>query len=109
MGVPLLKQDALTTDERLLALVSRLYFIENKPQRDIKNDPEVAVSVASSPAGAEIELDGSFVGNTPETLKVPPGDHVVVLRKHGYKKWERKLRIAGELVNIAADLEPETN
>jgi hypothetical protein len=74
-----------------------------------KNDQEVAVSVASSPAGAEIELDGSFVGNTPETLKVLQGDHLVVLRKHGYKKWERKLRISGEIVNLTADLEPETN
>jgi hypothetical protein len=74
-----------------------------------KNDQTVAVSVASAPAGAEIELDGNFVGNTPETLKVPPGDHLVVLRKHGYKKWERKLRIAGDAVNLTADLESETN
>jgi DNA-binding transcriptional regulator LsrR (DeoR family) len=41
MGVPLLKQDALRTDERLLALVARLYFVENKSQRAIKDDPEV--------------------------------------------------------------------
>jgi DNA-binding transcriptional regulator LsrR (DeoR family) len=39
--VPILKQDALTTDERLLALVARLYFIENKSQSDIKDNPEV--------------------------------------------------------------------
>jgi len=33
----------------------------------------------------------------------------VVLRKHGFKSWERKLRVAGEIVNLTADLEPETN
>ena len=75
----------------------------------VKNDQAVTVSVVSSPAGAEIEFDGNFVGNTPETLKVLSGEHSVVLHKHGYKKWERKLRIAGELVNVTADLEPETN
>src|SRR5216683_5956242 len=75
----------------------------------LKNDRAVAVSIASSPAGAEIEFDGNFVGNTPETLKVLPGDHHVVLRKHGHKNWERKLRIAGEVVNLTADLEPDTN
>src|SRR5882757_6019693 len=78
-------------------------------ENSLKNDQTVAVSIASSPAGAEIEFDGSFVGNTPETLKVLSGDHLVVLRKHGFKSWERKLRVAGEVVNLAADLEPETN
>src|SRR5712664_1262650 len=74
----------------------------------LKNDQAVAVSIASSPAGAEIEFDGNFVGNTPETLKVLSGDHLVVLRKHGFKSWERKLRVAGEIVNLTADLEAET-
>jgi len=74
-----------------------------------KSDQTVAISISSSPTGAEIEFDGSFVGNTPETLKVLPGAHLVVLRKHGFKSWERKLRVAGEVVNLTADLEPETN
>jgi hypothetical protein len=74
-----------------------------------KTDQTVAISISSSPAGAEIEFDGSFVGNTPETLKVLPGDHLVVLRKHGFKNWERKLHVAGEIVNLTADLEPEAN
>jgi hypothetical protein len=73
-----------------------------------KSDKMVAISISSSPAGAEIEFDGNFVGNTPETLKVLPGDHLVVVRKHGFKSWERKLRVAGEIVNLTADLEPET-
>ena len=74
-----------------------------------KIDQTVAVSITSSPAGEEIELDGNFVGNTPETLKVLPGDHLLIFRKRGYKNWERKLRITGEIVNVAADLGPETN
>jgi hypothetical protein len=78
---------------------------ESTPQ----NEQTGAVSIASSPAGAEIEFDGNFVGNTPETLKVSLGDHLVVLRKHGFKSWERKLRVTGEIVNVIADLEPETN
>ena len=72
------------------------------------SDQTVAISISSSPPGAEIEFDGNFVGNTPETLKVLPGDHLVVVRKHGFKSWERKLRVAGEIVNLAAELEPET-
>ncbi len=78
-------------------------------ESSLKNDQAVAISITSSPAGAEIEFDGNFVGNTPETLKVLPGDHLVVLHKHGYRNWERKLRVAGEVVNLTADLEPGTN
>jgi|SRR5215467_5099975 len=77
-------------------------------EEPIKKDLLVSVAISSSPAGAEIDLDGSFVGNTPETLKVPSGDHLVVLRKRGYRIWERRLRIASEVVNITADLEPGT-
>ena len=78
-------------------------------ESSLRNDQTVTVSIASSPVGAEIEFDGNFVGNTPETLRVLSGDHLVVLRKHGFKSWERKLRVAGEIVNLTADLEPETN
>ena len=73
-----------------------------------KSELTVAVSISSSPVGAEIEFDGNFVGNTPETLKVLPGDHLVLLRKHGFRNWERKLRVSGEVVNLTADLEPDT-
>ena len=46
----------------------------------------------SSPPGADIEIDGSFVGSTPY-LQVAEGEHVVVVRKAGFKNWERKVRI----------------
>jgi hypothetical protein len=81
---------------------------KSKNEGSFQNDHVVSVAISSSPAGAEIEFDGNFVGNTPETLKIPQGDHLVVLHKHGYKNWKRKLRIAGEIVNVSADLEPET-
>ncbi len=39
--MPILRREALTAEEQLLALLSRLYFIENKSQGVIKDDPEV--------------------------------------------------------------------
>lgn len=79
-----------------------------RDEGSFQSDHVVSVAISSFPTGAEIEFDGNFVGNTPETLKIPPGDHLVVLHKHGYKNWQRKLRISGEIVNLSADLEPET-
>jgi hypothetical protein len=65
------------------------------------------LSIASTPAGADIEVDGSFVGNTPSTIEVTPGDHTVSVSKSGYKSWERKLKASGGNVNLNAELEAQ--
>ncbi|HUA16311.1 MAG TPA: PEGA domain-containing protein [Verrucomicrobiae bacterium] len=64
------------------------------------------LQLESNPPGADIEIDGNFVGNTPSDLEVTEGDHAVVVKKSGYKDWERKLKVsAGSNVHLAADLE----
>jgi PEGA domain len=64
------------------------------------------LSVASDPDGADIEIDGSFVGNTPSDVQVSEGDHGVVVKKTGFKDWERKLKVsAGNNVHLNAELE----
>ncbi|MGH9543632.1 MAG: PEGA domain-containing protein [Terriglobales bacterium] len=63
------------------------------------------ISVSSIPANTDIEIDGSFVGNTPSLIEVTPGEHSVVVKKTGYKNWERKLKVTGGSVNLSAELE----
>ncbi len=63
------------------------------------------ISVSSTPANADIELDGNFVGNTPSVIEVTAGEHSVFVKKTGYKNWERKLKVTGGVVNISAELE----
>jgi len=63
------------------------------------------VVVSSTPGNADIELDGSFVGSTPSTIDLSPGNHVLVIRKAGYKDWQRKMKIAGGAINVVAELE----
>ena len=67
--------------------------------------PAIQISVASTPANADIELDGSFVGNTPSSIEVASGQHHVVVKKAGYKTWERNLKVSGGSINLNADLE----
>ena len=66
------------------------------------------LSIASTPAGADIEVDGGFVGNTPSTIEVALGDHTITVSKSGYKSWERKLKVTGGNVNLTAELEAQT-
>ncbi len=62
--------------------------------------------MVSSPDGADIEVDGSFVGNTPSDVQVAEGEHTVTVKKSGYKDWQRKLKVSGgSSVHLAAELE----
>ena len=63
------------------------------------------ISVLSNPVGADIEVDGGFVGNTPSMVNVPPGEHTIKVTTAGYKEWERKLKAGGGNVNLNVELE----
>ena len=64
------------------------------------------LTVASTPDGADIEVDGNFVGNTPSDVQVPEGEHSITVKKTGFKDWQRKLRVsAGSSVRLNAELE----
>ena len=64
------------------------------------------LQLESDPPGADIEVDGSFVGNTPSDVQVADGEHTVAVKKAGYKDWERKLKVSsGSSVHLNAELE----
>jgi hypothetical protein len=66
-----------------------------------------SVSIRSVPAGAEVTVDGRYLGNAPSTLKLPAGDHVLTITAAGHKTWERRIHLTpGGDTNIAALLEP---
>jgi hypothetical protein len=68
------------------------------------------LSIASVPDGADIEIDGSFAGNTPSDLEVPEGEHSIVVKKSAYKNWERKMKVvAGSSIHLNAEMEKSTN
>ncbi len=53
---------------------------------------QASLSVDSTPAGADIEIDGKFMGNTPSTLTVAPGSHSVAVKKKGRHSMSRAAR-----------------
>jgi hypothetical protein len=75
--------------------------------RDQNAGPAAAkLQIDSTPPGADIEVDGSFVGNTPSDVQIAEGDHTVVVKKSGFKNWERALKSsAGSNVHLTAELE----
>lgn len=67
---------------------------------------EVAsVTVNSNEPGADIEVNGSFVGNAPTTLKLAPGQYAITVRK-GAQVWQRSLQVTPGSITLNASFEP---
>ena len=64
-----------------------------------------SLTVTSTPPGADIEINGNFMGSTPSTVEVELGDQSIVISKKGYQSWSRKLKVTGGNVTINAELE----
>jgi hypothetical protein len=52
-----------------------------------------ALAILSDPAGAEIYVDGHFVGQTPATMHLASGAHRIELRASGKRDWARDLQV----------------
>jgi len=79
------------------------------------------VNIKSTPDGAEITIDGKFVGSTPSTVPLAPGDHEIVIQKTSssaqripggevslpsYRTWRRTLTLSpGGTITVDATLE----
>jgi hypothetical protein len=66
-----------------------------------------SITVESSAPGADIEVDGNFVGNTPSKVDVTPGSHAITVKKKGYQSWTRTMNVSGVGAKINAELEQQ--
>lgn len=63
------------------------------------------IKVISSEPGAVVFIDGRDEGPAPLDKKYGSGEHIVVVQKEGFKKFEQKVRVeAGQNVSVTADL-----
>ena len=60
------------------------------------------VTITSSVNGADIEIDGAFVGNTPTTVQIPAGVHEITVQSTT-DFWRRTIRVTGgSTISISA-------
>jgi S1-C subfamily serine protease len=66
------------------------------------------ISFVSNPPGADIEVDGVFLGSTPAELPLVLGQRAVRLSKKGFKSYQRTIQVlSGGAQRITVDLESE--
>jgi hypothetical protein len=66
---------------------------------------QASLVIDSTPPGADIEIDGAFVGNTPSTVAVAIGSHQIAIKKKGFTGWTKALNVTGGTVHLNAELE----
>jgi len=79
-----------------------------QPAAPAAAEPEnyATVNVKSTPDGGDISVDGKFAGNTPSALRLPAGEHTILIEKSGMKPWQRTMTVSpGGNVTIDAKLE----
>jgi serine protease Do len=79
----------------LIALLARFYPSVNAQASSgaPSEDGSGSVFISSVPDGADVYVDGKFVGNTPETLKLSAGIHVIRVTNEAAKNWERNVNV----------------
>jgi hypothetical protein len=62
------------------------------------------VTVEASVANCDIEVDGRFVGSTPSKFSLAPGQHEIVVKKAGYRSWQRIMNVASGVTQLNAQM-----
>jgi len=63
------------------------------------------VAFRSEPDGADITIDGKFVGTTPSSLQLTAGEHSIEIGKEHFSSWKRTMTVAtGSSANVSAAL-----
>jgi hypothetical protein len=67
------------------------------------------VKFTSDPSGAEVTVDGEYMGSTPTAeIELKEGSHVIRVRKRGFVVWERTLSLkTGDTRAVSAELDAE--
>lgn len=94
--------------QNLIDVLRRFYPAQGSTEVAKKTGSAV-VNITSDPTGADIYVDGEFVGNTPSTLHLSAGTHAIKIQSTGKQSWERQLEVLKDSkVTLSATLNPQT-
>lgn len=81
-----------------------LYYVGNRPQQAEFG----TLRFSSSPSGADVYLDGEFIGYTPLRFGTRPGTHRVSIELEGYEPYTTSVNLrGGETLDVNARLEAQ--
>ncbi len=74
----------------------------------LSNPTTAQLEITSDPSGAEVSIDGNFVGRTPSQIEIAQGLHTITISKARCRTWQRKLEVSAGKMTLTATLYPAT-
>ncbi len=110
-----LSQPATAEQSRSALAAANLASPQQTPARVSQSSSSVpapapapaSLTIDSIPQGADIEIDGEFVGSTPSMVMIGPGPHRVTVNRKGYSSWTKTLTVSGGAIHLNAELEQQ--
>ncbi len=87
----------------MISNASVMHTAQTQTAMTVMGGDAATLSVDANVPGADIEVDGMFVGNAPTTIQLASGVHKLVVR-NGSGQWQRDIQITGGSVTIRATL-----
>ena len=79
--------------------------LPNEPPTAGETTAKAELTITSEPSGAEIEIDGEYIGSTPTTVNMKDGGVIITIKKAGYQQWQRTMKLhPGDKRSVHADL-----
>lgn len=107
---------AVAPDDRKYVPANVEVVVSESPEKEGKGKKEASttdesvakigtVKITSEPNGADVTVDGAFMGNTPAQLKLSAGKHRVQITSDGFSEWSREIEVsAGSDLSLTAVL-----
>jgi PEGA domain len=79
-----------------------------QPVSPEKGLEKVRCNFGSTPSGADITVDGKYLGSTPSEIPLDTGTHVIVVSLPGFAEWKRELTVLpGSQLTVDAILQKQ--
>jgi hypothetical protein len=95
-------------DRKYVPANVEVVIAENKDEKKMAKAESAtgSIKVVSEPDGADVKIDGNFIGNTPSQLKLTEGKHTIQVSKEGFTDWSKEVQVsAGADLNLKATLQ----
>lgn len=78
------------------------------PRMQDKTRPAGIVNLSTEPPNCSVTVDGKLVGESPVTITLPDGVHVIEVEKQGYKTYHKVVRVIEDSeLTLRVRLEPK--
>lgn len=79
-------------------------FAPSEPVSQVST-PAAQVSIDANVPNCDVEVDGTFAGNTPSEISPSTGTHKITVSQKGWAPWSKTVLVTSSGLHLRAELE----